>query len=339
MSVPPDALRLCIYCRKLESATKPCPTVADCARDPTRTSRRAVAPPNQGSGLSAQDENLIRRLQAQPSALCGRCSSNNIIDMFTKSLPLDMIQRASSTHYADSPKQYIDDMAPYRVYLGHPSSVLLTPSCQFCRLLYCILPRDLDADERDIHVEPYRSHIRQEGWEIFPDEHKERSAIFLGLADVWSPFSPISEAFKAGDRNIHFPMMTGPAICMDTALVTSDRVMNNAKMLSSMLDTSLLLKALEHCEQHHGDECRTTKPPELLTTRMIDVIERKVTPCPPDCDYIALSYVWGGVQPAALALENKCLPQTIEDAITVTKALNRRYLWVRLSSTSSVISS
>jgi hypothetical protein len=29
------------------------------------------------------------------------------------------------------------------------------------------------------------------------------------------------------------------------------------------------------------------------------------------------------------ALEKGCLPQTIEDAITVTKSLGRCYLWVR----------
>ncbi|KAJ5511286.1 Heterokaryon incompatibility [Penicillium expansum] len=61
---------------------------------------------------------------------------------------------------------------------------------------------------------------------------------------------------------------------------------------------------------------------------MIDIVERIVVPCPPDCDYVALSYVWGGVEPSPGSLKNRCLPQTIEDAITVTQALGRRYLWV-----------
>jgi hypothetical protein len=102
----------------------------------------------------------------------------------------------------------------------------------------------------------------------------------------------------------------------------------NARPLNSILDLSILKKLLQNCEQKHGDYCRTKKPPELLTARMIDVERREVVPCPPDCDYLALSYVWGGVQPVAGALENRHLPQTIEDAITVTKALGRRYLWV-----------
>ncbi|PQE25831.1 hypothetical protein CJF30_00000546 [Rutstroemia sp. NJR-2017a BBW] len=60
---------------------------------------------------------------------------------------------------------------------------------------------------------------------------------------------------------------------------------------------------------------------------MIDVVDRTVVSYPQECDYFALSYVWGGISPSSNALENKCLPRTIEDAIKVTKALGRRYLW------------
>lgn len=101
-----------------------------------------------------------------------------------------------------------------------------------------------------------------------------------------------------------------------------------SRRLESVLDLSILLEPLEHCEKHHGDYCYSDKPAELLKTKMIDVEKRMVVKCPEKCDYIALSYVWGGVQPVEGALEKRCLPQTIEDAITVTKALGRRYLWV-----------
>jgi len=153
----------------------------------------------------------------------------------------------------------------------------------------------------------------------------------LGLEDARSPLHPTGDAPKAGIHGLRFPMMTGPAIRMDTIFLQNDRIANKARPLNSLLDTATLLEALEHCECHHGDRCRTEKPLELLGTRMINIVERKVVPCPKDCDYIALSYLWGGVQPAVGALEDKRLPQTIEDAITVTRALHRRYLWVRLT--------
>jgi len=61
---------------------------------------------------------------------------------------------------------------------------------------------------------------------------------------------------------------------------------------------------------------------------MIDVSARKIVQYPPDCEYIALSYVWGNVVPKDGALEKKLLPQTIEDAIVVTQQLGKQFLWV-----------
>lgn len=338
MSTPISTHRLCIFCRRLEPTDTPCPIIANHNQAPPSSSSTAI-PLSVGTGISSQDDQLILSLQKQPSSLCSRCAHYNIIDVFTKSQPLDMIQAAQSTdpeQLVDESRRYIDNMAPYRLYFGPMSSVHLTPSCQFCRLLYCILPKDLSSEGLDMHLEPYRSHIRQDGWEIFPSELKDRCAVFLGLATVWSPFTPVSDPFRAGEESIRFPMMTGPAICMDTQSAPPDRVGNNAKLLHSSLDLDLLLKPLEHCQKNHGEYCRAAKPAELQTTRMIDVVDRKVVPCPPNCDYIALSYVWGGVQPSDGALENNCLPQTIEDAITVTKVLGRRYLWVCLISATSI---
>ena len=84
--------------------------------------------------------------------------------------------------------------------------------------------------------------------------------------------------------------------------------------------------------------------------RLIDVRNR--TLCQPaiECSYVALSYVWG-TEPFSRTLKSDdgpillsdlikqinrdlrlppCLPQTIEDAITVTKNLGQQYLWVDL---------
>ncbi|KAH7087302.1 heterokaryon incompatibility protein-domain-containing protein [Paraphoma chrysanthemicola] len=323
--------RLCIYCRKLESTSQPCPVVAKYMNATKHRSSTTATLFGSGTGVSIDDHKLLVLLQNHPSSLCNRCAAYNVINVFRKSQPRDMMQGASTrdpAFYTQESQRYIDLMTPYRLHLGKPPSILLTPSCQFCRLLYCILPRDLNAAERDVHVEPFRSHIRQEGWEIFPNEMRSRTAVFLGLADVWSPFTPVSDPFRSGEDIIRFPMMTGPALSLDTKSALPDRIYNNAKALTSMLDLSLLLQPLEHCQEHHGDVCFAIRPPELLTTRMIDVHRREVVPCPVECDYVALSYVWGGVQPAVNALRDRCLPNTIEDAITVTKALGRRYLWV-----------
>ena len=142
--------RLCIYCRALEPAAKSCPMLNSPYETSFCNATSTTSAPNLVSGLTADDDELILSLQRKPSSLCNRCSSYNIIDVFTKSEPLDEIQRAKV-----DPRRYIEDMAQYRLSLGR-ISVVLTSSCQLCRLLYGILPRNLESDELHTIVEPYR---------------------------------------------------------------------------------------------------------------------------------------------------------------------------------------
>ncbi|KAF3007241.1 hypothetical protein E8E14_009234 [Neopestalotiopsis sp. 37M] len=130
-------------------------------------------------------------------------------------------------------------------------------------------------------------------------------------------------AFQRGPRS------TGPTISLESGSAPLGRTLRGLQQpVKSTPDLSMLSLPLDYCISNHGSHCHIDQPEELYTTRMLDVVDRKVVPCPRNCDYIALSYVWGGVHPLPGALENRCLPQTIEDAITVTKALGRRYLWV-----------
>ena len=85
--------------------------------------------------------------------------------------------------------------------------------------------------------------------------------------------------------------MNGPAICLENQYAPVGRNINDAKLLDSMLDLFILVEPLEHCQQNHSSHCHAEKPPELLRTRTVDVVERKLVSCPPSCDYIALSYV------------------------------------------------
>lgn len=336
MSYPEYMYRLCIYCRNLERTNEPCPLSQSRSQ---ATPGSIVDSASPASGLSPQDAQQISALQEQPSSLCARCSSYNILDLFMNFQPLDQIQRQHKT-------QYYKDFAQARVSLGHPSSLLLTPSCQLCRILYCILPRYFEpgrydgggaesarvkrTDEPEIYIEPYRTYLRDFGWENFPEDLKNRCAIILGLtiSVVSSALVLDYDSFISGSLQIRSPHMTGPIIALESRFAAPDRTVNSLRPLEYALDLSILRQGLNYCLQTHGNHCHGEKPPELLTTQMIDVVERTVIPCPLNCDYVALSYVWGGIQPSPGALENRCLPQTIEDAIAVTQALGRRYLWV-----------
>ena len=101
-----------------------------------------------------------------------------------------------------------------------------------------------------------------------------------------------------------------------------------ARLTPPFVDYSLLRSWIERCQTSHGISCQRPWTDELRSTMMIDVKARLVVQCPPNCDYVALSYVWGGDKPKKGDLESHQLPQTIEDAITVTTNLDIPYLWV-----------
>lgn len=103
--------------------------------------------------------------------------------------------------------------------------------------------------------------------------------------------------------------------------------------LSSGHSYDALAKRIKTCqERHSGDqEDGDNQPPlSIPNLLLIDCVNRQVVAAPHRCWYLALSYVWGNQRPRAVEVgEILCsLPQTIEDAITVTLKLGFQYLWV-----------
>ncbi|KAK0100158.1 hypothetical protein ONS95_008497 [Cadophora gregata] len=114
--------------------------------------------------------------------------------------------------------------------------------------------------------------------------------------------------------------------------------------------TSLILAWLDDCDKNHGD-C-TSKRQRSLPTRMIEVgttqqpILRLVesasltTQAGTSTHFIALSYRWGTVPPHEHLVTNSKvssdhheaipgpLPQTLADAVEITRGLGIRYLWI-----------
>ncbi|KAF5631511.1 hypothetical protein F25303_9670 [Fusarium sp. NRRL 25303] len=116
-----------------------------------------------------------------------------------------------------------------------------------------------------------------------------------------------------------------------------------------LVDTSRILRWISSCEELHSSECAmpTDLPfaeafPGLRVLRVIDVEDHCVVELTSLEKYIALSYVWGAaanfrltkanrtalLMPRSLEKVFKMLPNTIKDAITLTRRLGCRYLWV-----------
>jgi hypothetical protein len=86
---------------------------------------------------------------------------------------------------------------------------------------------------------------------------------------------------------------------------------------------------------------------EIPSFRVIDVIDNCITLAPEKCKYVALSYVWGLIDPKTILRTLKAnvsdlqkpggllrpkyyqkMPQTVRDAMEVVRRLDLRYLWV-----------
>ncbi|KAK0654749.1 heterokaryon incompatibility protein-domain-containing protein [Cercophora newfieldiana] len=318
--------KLCVFCRRIEPISQPCsPPI------------RAVGVLQQVTPLSGDEEKMLRDLQAQPSSLCQRCSDYDIINVFreaeamdgSKEEPVERRTREDNINYHKMVNEKTKRMEDSKLKLGDLSSLVLSPACPVCRLIFRILPREgLGLENDNIKIAPFRSYLQHTGWEKLVDEHKTSGSILLGLDYTANLVAHIGALRVGSDSGIRQSQMAGEAICLATTHLSPGRKVGNARFLEPLADMEFPKRAFETCRQHHGSFCEVTKPPELRFIRVVDVFDRKVVPYHDGCDYFALSYVWGGVMPASGALEAGTLPQTIEDAITVTKKMGWRYLWV-----------
>ena len=114
----------------------------------------------------------------------------------------------------------------------------------------------------------------------------------------------------------------------------SKTTLSARKVDPNQVDLRTVKTWLSDCERLHPLTCTPSKSEKLENISLIDVNSRQITSYPSQkCDYLALSYVWGGIEqdiPNAgrpgTALTS--LLRTVEDAITLVKELGKQYLWV-----------
>lgn len=108
------------------------------------------------------------------------------------------------------------------------------------------------------------------------------------------------------------------------------------------IDHRLLRRWKECCTKDHGGTCdQTFMTHRVQSLRFVDVVERCIVEHSPDSvTWVALSYCWGGPQNHSLQTKNlhlyqqpgslidDILPQGIVDAMTLTRTLGERYIWV-----------
>ncbi|KAK3357797.1 heterokaryon incompatibility protein-domain-containing protein [Lasiosphaeria hispida] len=116
-----------------------------------------------------------------------------------------------------------------------------------------------------------------------------------------------------------------------------------AALVGSHVDWSLGLHWLEDCRENH-EECTREKTGSLPAGfRLIDVNRRCVVETQANCQFVALSYVWGRHPDLTKLFATRSnrerlkidgslsvldLPKTVEDAIEACRQLGEGYLWI-----------
>jgi len=122
-------------------------------------------------------------------------------------------------------------------------------------------------------------------------------------------------------------------------------LLGSARMFKNLVGVARLKSWLRLCEGQHGKTCHPpdgmgdVSQPEFL--KLIDVKRKCIVSAPPNCRYLALSYIWGqGLKFSKstednieqlrreFALERLDLPKTIVNSMTLVETLGERYLWV-----------
>lgn len=278
-----------------------------------------------------KEELTLDNLRSKPSSLCGRCAKYSIINVFNESEVVDTTEHLeyidSVNHVSNVMNDWIDNRQRHNLVLGPYSSILLRGNCPLCRLIFHIFPTEIEEDAV-YYVRPFPSYDRQSSFLKEASEYsKKQYALYFSV-----------ECEEGATRNVtnFFADPIGQminrvwyAFGLSSQNPALDRRALSARATHPYIDYSLCRQWLDECRSKHGITCQRSWSDDLRTSRMIDVEARRIIPCPPNCDYVALSYVWGGVKLEEGALENRKLPQTIEDAIKVTLNLGIQYLWVR----------
>jgi hypothetical protein len=214
--------------------------------------------------------------------------------------------------------------------------------CAFCRLVADLVRRRWRLDD-------------------FPDADVQGTSFSISARACGTLVPDLKEKKKAHRLYIHASRPLDITIALTTAkaalyldiqlLEEDSRKVARSKDLhgrriKNEVDIHLIKRWMKLCERGHGEACATVPwksghedLPEFV--RMVDVIQMALVHVGRNCRYVALSYVWGGpgedywtsvanakTRSLPSGLEESVLPETIVDAIQLTRQIGERYLWV-----------
>jgi hypothetical protein len=248
-----------------------------------------------------------------PQKLCQRCENLNLLQLLSENLPWKSTSELNSLAAKGA--------GAFRS-LGKTGSTEFWDNCSLCRCLFAMTPSP-SSPSQDVLIVPDWTMNRVTG-----------ETDTVKTMDRWHEFSKcllVTLDSESGNLGFSTKAHRGDALCVIEE--NNPRYSLGGRVISPDLNIHIINHWLSSCSKYHSPKCHPTWRHDLPDIKLVEVSSRQIVQRPKGpFDYIALSYVWGGmVQPSyqiGSKLKPGTLPRTIEDAIILVQMLGKRYLWV-----------
>lgn len=229
--------------------------------------------------------------------------------------------------------------------LGLTHAIEHEQKCTFCSLLVSALKAVATKEQFD-HIAKDAQPVEISCYDPFNKSHGDRWALYARFCS--------DEHVAVGDWDVvilRFVLhASSSSLASDPFIKEALQEAGRGTVAPTQIDSALIRSWWQKCKEDHVG-CRVkardakfnpTVPAALL--RVIDIQKNVIVIAPKGCAYIALSYVWGGIdgylskkchksrdlltEDEIIPFRRKRLPKTIRDAMRVTEIIGERYLWV-----------
>ncbi|KIK91230.1 hypothetical protein PAXRUDRAFT_640599 [Paxillus rubicundulus Ve08.2h10] len=271
---------------------------------------------------------------SSPQSLCERCKHLNIISVFTDARPFTL-----DDNHPDHAERATRKLNQIRT-LGPITTLQLLSTCAICCLIFDItfLTDDDLRDSTSVSHGPKCHLVLALAWTI---NRLERYVQWPGYAKGEGLYAKCLYTYvrKSYEETYARTILVDWAMDAVGLEGTREGVRDGSGVLAlkevdlNTADYDMIRGWLRRCDDLHHITCQPAWSEDLRKIKLIDVEARQVVIYPSSgCDYITLSYVWGGVRQRSYelgdVLPTASLPATIEDAMVVTRNLGKQYLWV-----------
>jgi hypothetical protein len=273
----------------------------------------------EASSLCNESSAFPRSVIPQAESLCPRCQSIDLDEVFRRKVEADL--------------------GSFIIDLQSTVQELESSDCELCQLFASVSPLD---HEKYGYPQMLKCHLRafsagRAFSRLKPDEMLQvRDSTLLAVlrtpikhAKHWSncEYLWVRDSLKE----------TGYLGLVSQGSKVQPAEFGARLLHNSGFDIQYAKYCITYCRKYHGPDCSSTNPNSVNFFRVIDCNARTIITAPPNCQYTALSYVWGAAPTKAptdhtnnfiVSLTRYNIPKVIQDSIDVTVALNLQYLWV-----------